>query len=81
MATKSTNKKRASISFPLTGLRPLYSTKRGTKLVIEVDVKSMKEMNTPNTIDEMVAEAKLEYFLGKTKTFTSAEALVRDLRS
>ena len=41
----------------------------------------MKHVNEPNTIDEMVAEARLEHTLGKTKTFASAAALMKDLRS
>lgn len=71
----------ATISFPLTSVRPLYSSNRGRKLVVEVDVKSMKKINEPNTIDEMVAEAKLEYAMGKSKTFTSAEELIKELHS
>lgn len=77
----STQSMPAIVSFPLTSLRPLYSSDRGKKLVIEVDVKSMKKINEPNTIDEMVAEAKLEYAMGKSKTFTSAEDLIKELRS
>ena len=49
--------------------------------MFEADVKALKKVNEPNTIDEMVAEAKLEYTLGLTKTFTSAKALVKELRS
>ena len=71
----------ATVSFPLTSLKPLYSSDRGKKLVVEVDVKSMKKVNEPNTIDEMVAEAKLEYAMGKSKTFTSADELIKDLHS
>ncbi len=71
----------ATIAFPLTGLRPLYSSNRGKKLVIEVDVSSMKKVNEPNTIDEMVAEAKLEYVMGKSKVFTSADDLIKELKS
>ena len=71
----------AIISFPLTSLRPLYSSKRGKKLVVEVDIDSMKKVNKPSTIDEMVAEAKLEYAMGKSKTFTSAEELIKELHS
>jgi hypothetical protein len=73
--------KSAAVSFPLTSLKPLYSSDRGKKLVVEVDVKSMKKVNEPNTIDEMVAEARLEYAMGKSKTFTSADELIRELRS
>ena len=77
----STTIKSATVSFPLTSLRPLYSSHRGRKLVVEVDVKSMKKVNEPNTIDEMVAEAKLEYAMGKSKTFTSADKLIKELYS
>lgn len=71
----------ATVSFPLTSLKPLYTSNRGKKLVVEVDVKSMKKVNEPNTIDEMVAEAKLEYAVGKSKTFTSADELIKELHS
>ncbi|MFH1187349.1 MAG: hypothetical protein V1688_00645 [bacterium] len=73
--------KPAAISFPLTCLRPLYSSQQGKKLVVEVDINSMKKINDPNTIDEMVAEARLEYALGKSETFISADALIKDLHS
>lgn len=81
MSTKLS--KPATISFPLTSLRPLYSSQRGRsrKIVFEADVKGLKAVNEPNTIDEMVAEARLEYTVGKSKTFTSTGALLRELRS
>lgn len=77
----STQTMPAAVSFPLTSLRPLYSSNRGRKLVVEVDIKSMKKVNEPNTIDEMVAEAKLEYAMGKSKTFTSTDELIKELHS
>ncbi|MFH1413123.1 MAG: hypothetical protein ABIG10_03820 [bacterium] len=79
MRTKA--KKPAVVTFPLTSLKPLYSSKRGKRLVLEVDVDSLKRINEPNTIDEMVAEARLEYALGKTKVFTSAKGLIKELCS
>lgn len=80
MTTKTVNQP-AIISFPLAGLRPLYSNPRSKKLVIEVDVESMKKINEPNTIDEMVAEARLDYALGDYKSFDNVENLIKDLRS
>ncbi len=71
----------ATISFPLTSLRPLYISNRGKKLVVEVDVDSMKKVNNPKTIDDMVAEARLEYFTGKTKGFKDMDKLVDYLNS
>ena len=80
MNTQATTQS-ARISFPLVGLKPLYSSERGKKLVLEVDVDSLKKINDPNTIDEMVAEARLEYALGKSKTFSSADELIKDLQT
>ena len=66
----------ATISFPLTSVRPLYSSHRGRKLVVEVDVRSMKKVNEPSTIDDMVAEARLEYHTGKTRGFKDTDKLI-----
>ena len=51
-------KKPATISFPLTSLKPLYSSNFGKKkkIIFEADVNALKTVNQPNTIDEMVAE-------------------------
>ncbi|OGG22390.1 hypothetical protein A3D03_05025 [Candidatus Gottesmanbacteria bacterium RIFCSPHIGHO2_02_FULL_40_13] len=71
----------ATISFPLSGLKPLYRSSRGKKLVVEVDVGSMKKVNDPSTIDDMVAEARLEYYAGKTKGFKNTNKLIDYLES
>lgn len=78
MATQITP---ATISFPLTSLRPLYSSNLGKTLVVEVNVDSMKKVNDPSTVDDMVAEARLEYFAGKTKGFRNTNKLVKYLDS
>lgn len=75
----STQTMPAAISFPLTSLKPLYSSKRGKKLVVEVDIASMKKVNDPSTIDEMVAEARIEYYTKKTQGFTDMTKLIRHL--
>lgn len=71
----------ATISLPLTSLKPLYRTARGNKLVLEVDIDSMKKVNNPSTIDDMVAEARIEYFSGKTKGFKDMDKLISYLDS
>lgn len=73
--------KPAAVTLPLTALRCLYKTTRGKKIVCEIDVSALKKLNEPNTIDEMVAEARLHRALGKTKSFSSAKSLVKELRS
>lgn len=72
----STQAKPAAITLPLTALKFLYSNTREDKIVCEINVDALKKVNKPATIDEMVAEAKLEYFAGKTKGFKDTDKLV-----
>jgi len=78
---RAKNKKPAAVTLPLTALKYLYSPARGKKLVVELDVNSLKKVNEPNTIDEMVAEARLEYYSGKTKGFRDTKKLMTYLES
>lgn len=74
-------KQPATITFPLVGLKPLYSNRPGKTLVLEVNINSLKKLNEPNTIDEMVAEAHLEYYAGQTKGFTNTKKLANYLEA
>lgn len=73
------NKKTAVVTLPLTAFKYLYSVAKGKKLVVELDVDSLKKVNKPSTIDEMAAEARLEYFVGKLKGFTDTKKLINHL--
>ena len=72
----STQAKAAAITLPLTALKFLYSNTQEDKIVCEINVDALKKVNKPTTIDEMVAEAKLGYFTGKTKGFKDANKLI-----
>lgn len=76
-----TKSKTATVNLPLTAMKYLYSPVRGKKLVVELDITSLKTVNEPNTIDEMVAEARLEYHNGKTKGFTDTKKLMTYLEA
>jgi len=76
-----TKTKRAAVTLPLTALKYLYRSARGKKLVVELDVDSLKKVNEPSTIDEIVAEARMEYHSGKTKGFTDTKKLMDYLES
>lgn len=75
MQTKINNKP-AALMLPLTALKCLYKSARGKRIVCEIDLASLRKFNEPSTIDEMVAEARLEYFTGKTKSFTDSKQLL-----
>lgn len=80
MLTKQMTKS-ATVILPLAALKCLYKSSRGRKIVCEIDVAALKGVNEPNTLDEMIAEARLEYFTGKTKTFTDTKKLLSFLNS
>lgn len=68
--------KPTAILLPFTALKFLYKNTRGDKIVCEIDVDSLRKVNEPSTIDDMVAEARLEYFAGKTKGFKDTDKLI-----
>ena len=74
-------KKTAALRLPLADLKFLYRTNRGDKLVLEVDIDALKQVNEPNTVDEMVAEARFEYFVGKTQGFRDIKKLMAYLEA
>ena len=80
MRTKQITKL-AVVTLPLTALKCLYKSAQGKKIVCEIDVAALKSVNEPNTLDEMVAEARLEYFTGKTKAFTDTKELLSYLNT
>lgn len=75
MPTKLINKP-AVITLPLTALKCLYKSARGKKIVCEIDITALKSINEPNTLDEIIAEARFEYFTGKTMSFTDTKELL-----
>jgi len=77
----STKTKPAAVTLPLTAMKYLYTPTRGKKLVVELDVSSLKKVNEASTIDEMLAEARLEYYSGKTKGFRDTKKLMAYLEA
>ena len=45
------------------------------------DEQIQNALKYASAIDNMIAEARAEYMLGKSKTFTSIEAFIKELRS
>lgn len=72
--------RQATVTIPLMGVRFLYHNTRAKKVVCEIDIASLKRVNEPTTIDEMIAESQLEYVSGKTKGFRSTKKLMAYLR-
>lgn len=73
--------KSKTITLPLKGLKCLYKSEERKIMVCEINIELLKQVNHPTTIDEMAAEARIEYFAGKTKGFTSTKKLINYLNT
>ncbi len=71
----------AMIKIPLAALRCILSYPKDNKVICEIDTSSLKSENSPETLDEIINDARIEYALGKNKSFTNASDLIAELRS
>jgi len=71
----------AMVKIPLSAFRFLSQYPRDKKIVIEISTDDIERVNTAETLDEIINEARLDYALGDYKTFTSAEDLITELHS
>jgi len=71
----------AMVKIPLSAFRFLSRYPRDKKIVIEISTDDIERVNTAETLDEIINEARLDYALGDYKTFTSAEDLITELHS
>ncbi len=73
---------RAGISVPYEAIHCLYRNGLDHKVVCEIDIDMLKQVNASVTIDEIVAEAEFDYATGKASgPFTSADDLMKSLGS
>ena len=75
--------KEATINLPLSALRWLYSDKRTGTVVCEMPMTSLKRVNINKTknLEEIIAEAEVDYTTGNYKSFKSPRALMSYLNS
>ena len=78
---KKSRKKEPTIKVPLSAIRCILGYPRERKIVCEIDTKGITRLNKPNTLDEIINEARFDYALGNYKTFTKAKNLIAELRA
>jgi len=72
-------KKEPSVTIPLTAMKCILSYPKEKKIICEISLIDMKRMNKPETLDEIIAEAELDYATGNYKRFTNAKDLINEL--
>lgn len=71
----------AMVKIPLSALRCILRYPKENKIICEISTKGIKRLNEAETLDEIINEARLDYALGKYKTFSSAKKLIAELHS
>ncbi|MFC1790614.1 hypothetical protein ACFLZP_03995 [Patescibacteria group bacterium] len=71
----------AVVRIPLSALRCILRYPKEKKVVCEISTEGIKRLNEAETLDEVINEARLDYALGKFKSFTSAKDLIAELHS
>lgn len=71
----------AMVQVPLAALRCISRYPKEKKIICEIRVDKIKRFNSAETLDEIINEARLDYAVGKYKTFSSARALLNELHS
>lgn len=73
--------KEAMIKIPLSAFRYLSTYPHEKKIIIEISIDDIARINTAETLDEIINEARLDYSVGKYTTHKNAKSLIAALRA
>ncbi len=73
--------KEAMVKIPLSAFRYLSRYPREKKIVVEISTDDIVRVNTAETLDEIINEARLDYAVGNYATYKTAKRLMTTLRS
>jgi len=71
----------AMINIPLSAFRYLSRYPREKKIVVEIALDEMRRVNSAETIDEIINEARLDYAVGNYTTHQTAKSLMAALEA
>ena len=80
--TKTSKRTReAMVNIPLSAFRYLSRYPREKKIVVEIAIADLKRVNSAETLDEIINEARLDYALGNYTTHKTAKSLMAALEA
>lgn len=71
----------AMVNIPLSAFRYLSKYPRENKIVVEITLDEMRRVNSAETLDEIINEARLDYALGNFTTHKTAKSLIAALEA
>lgn len=78
---KTNSSDSAMIQIPLAAFRCITNYPKDKKMICEISVAELSRVNDPETLDEIINEARLDYAMGDYKTFDDADQLIVELRA
>lgn len=69
----------ALLQLPLSGVRYLSRSPRTNKIVVEISTDDITRVNAPETLDEIINQARLDYATGNYTTHKTARSLIAAL--
>ena len=81
MVKSSKKASEAMVKIPMSSLKYISGNSNNKKIIIEISIDDIKRVNTAETFDQIVNEARYDYLVGNYKTFTDSAGLVSELHS
>lgn len=73
--------KEAMVKIPLSALRYLTRYPRDKKIIVEISTDDIVRVNSAETLDEIISEARLDYALGDYSSHKTAKSIIAALRA
>ncbi|MFH1564773.1 MAG: hypothetical protein ABIC82_02905 [bacterium] len=73
--------KEAMIKIPLSAFRYLSTYPHEKKIIVEISTDDIARVNTAETLDEIINEARFDYAIGDYTTHKTAKSLIAALRA
>lgn len=72
--------KEAMVKIPLSALRYLSRYPREKKIIVEIAMDDIVRVNSAETLDEIISEARLDYASGNYSSHKTTKGLIAALR-
>lgn len=71
----------ATLQIPLSAIKPVWRNDAAGTLLVELPIDALQQENEPRTLDDLIAQARIDYAKGDYKSFSNVDDLIRDLQS
>lgn len=70
-----------TLQIPLSAIKPVWRDDDAGTLLVELPIAALRGDNEPQTLDDIIAQARIDYARGDFKSFTNVDDLIHDLKT